>query len=736
MERLNRDFPQVQVVTLIDSSEYIVRAINNIGQTILYGGALAALVLLFFLRDVRSTLVVTTAIPISLIATFALIYFGGFTLNIMTLGGLSLGVGMMVDNSIVVLENIVRRREASPGDPALSAVAGTGQVATAILASTLTTMAVFLPLFFFRGLTGVMFNQMAYVVAFALGCSMLVALTLVPMLAARLARAPADPEAAHSATGRRVLGFAQRTFDGLESRYAALVTGALRRRAAVMLCTGLLLGGALLLVPGIGTEFMPSTDESEVRVTVEMEPGTRLELLDRQMREVEEVIVAAVPERSAYFLRTGGSVFSAAPATGEFRISLPSSSQRRRTGDEIAADLRRRLSNLPGATVRTRAGTGVFVLRLGNTSEERLQIEVRGFDLHILDRLAAEVREVIRTVPGVTDVRLSRGAGVPQQLVRIDRQRAADLGVSVARVAGMLETAIAGSTAGTYRSAGVEVPIRVQLSGAERLSLEDVLSLTVTNAGGEPVALRSLVRTETERGPVQIERINQQRTATVAANIGGRDLGSVVAEARARLATIALPRNYEIAVTGDYEEQQKAFAELIFGFLFALALVYMIMASLYESLRDPLVVMCTVPLGAIGVIGALWLTGTTFNVQSFIGSIMLVGIVVNNAILIVDRTNQLRREEGLAVTPAVVQAGRERLRPILMTSLTTICALLPLAVGLGEGADAQAPLARAVVGGLLTSTFVTLLVIPVVYTLFHPERRRGPGGHLENAAGC
>jgi HAE1 family hydrophobic/amphiphilic exporter-1 len=235
--------------------------------------------------------------------------------------------------------------------------------------------------------------------------------------------------------------------------------------------------------------------------------------------------------------------------------------------------------------------------------------------------------------------------------------------------------------------------------------------------------LRNLVRTEPERGPIQIDRINQQRASTVAANIAGRDLGSVIADVRERLGRVVLPRNYEVAITGDYEEQQKAFRELVFGFVLALALVYMIMASLYESLRDPLVVMCTVPLGSIGVIGTLWLTGTTFNVQSFIGSIMLVGIVVNNAILIVDRTNQLRAEGALSPRAAVQAAGRERMRPILMTSLTTICALLPLAIGLGEGAEAQAPMARAVVGGLTSSTFVTLIVIPVVYTLFHPEPR-------------
>ena len=728
VERLNVDFPQVEIVPLIDSSQYIVRSIANIGQTILYGGLLAALVLLFFLRDLRSTLVVTTAIPISLIATFTLIYFGGFTLNIMTLGGLSLGVGMMVDNAIVVLENIVRRREAGGQAPGESAIRATSQVALAITASTLTTLAVFLPLFFFRGLTGVLFKQMAYVVSFALGCSLLVALSLVPMLAARLARAPGDPTQARTRFGRLVLGGAQRGFATLETGYGRLLAGVLRHRPSVLLGTGVLLAGMLALVPGLGTEFMPKADESEVRVNVEMEPGTRMDVLERQMLHVERIVAESIPEKESYFLRSGGSFFRPSPATGEIRVYLVPASERTRSSEQIASDLRRKLRDVAGAVVRTRAGSGLFVLRLGASADEQLQIEVRGFDLDVLDGLAAQVRTAIQDLPGITDVQLSREAGVPQQLVHVDRQRAADLGVSVSAVAGLLETAVAGSTAGTFRAGGQEPNIRVQLKDAERLRLEDVLGLTMTNARGEPVVLRNLVRSESGRGPIQILRINQQRVTVVSANIAGRDLGHVVADVRERLGSIVMPRGYEATVTGDYEEQQKAFAELMFGFVLALALVYMILASLYESLRDPLVVMCTVPLGAIGVIAALWLTGTTFNVQSFIGSIMLVGIVVNNAILIVDRTNQLRAEDGLSPREAVVAAGRERLRPILMTSLTTVCALLPLAIGIGEGAEAQAPMARAVVGGLSSATFVTLLVIPAVYTLFHPEHRGAPAG--------
>lgn len=723
IDRLNQDFPQVRIVPLIDVSDYILRSIRNIGQTIFYGGALALLVLLFFLRHIRSALVVALAIPVSIISTFVLIYFGGLTLNIITLGGLSLGVGLMVDNAIVVLENVVQRRERTKENSQQSAIAGTGQVSTAIFASTLTTLVVFLPMLFVGGVAGVMFSQMAYVVAFAVGCSLLVALTLVPMLAARLAGAPGDPESARTAQGKWLLTVLAGFFHWLDINYTALVRAVLVRRRRLLLGVAALFAGAIMLVPWIGTEFMPSTDEGEIRIDLEMEPGTRLDVVDQAMLRVEEIVVRTIPERADYFIRTGGSWYRARPAGGEMRLALKPISQRSRSSSEIAAALRKELRNFPGAVVRVRDQSGIFVIRRLAGGHERLQIEVRGFDLAKVDGLARDVKKAILDVPGITDVRLSREGSLPQQLLIIDRERAADLGVSISRVARTLETAVGGSEAGTYRVGGDEVPIRVQLLNAERLTLEEILNLTVTGNDGRRVVLRNLVRPRPARGPIKIDRINQQRTSIVAANLAGRDLGSVVADVRERLATIPLPRDYEFFIGGDYEEQQKAFYELIFGFLMALALVYMILASLYESLRDPLVVMCTVPLGAIGVIGALWLTGTTFNVQSFIGSIMLVGIVVNNAILIVDRTNQLRKQDGLSVREAVVQAGRQRLRPILMTSLTTICALMPLAIGLGEGSEAQAPMARAVVGGLISSTFITLVVIPVVYTLIHPERQ-------------
>ncbi len=344
----------------------------------------------------------------------------------------------------------------------------------------------------------------------------------------------------------------------------------------------------------------------------------------------------------------------------------------------------------------------------------------------MLDALAAQVRRGVEDVPGVTDVRVSREAGVPQELVRIDRAKAADLGVSVRRIAQTLETAIGGTQAGLYREGGHEHRILVRLRDARQIPLNEILDITVRNDRGEDVALRNLVAVESGRGPLVIERRDKQRIATVSANVFGRDLGSVAADVQERLAGIPRPVGYEIAVAGSYEEQQEAFRELLLTLLLALVLVYMVLACQYESFGDPLVVMLSVPTAVIGVTAVLVLTDTTLNIQSYIGCIMLGGIVVNNAILLVDQAGRLRRERGLPAREAVTEAGRRRLRPILVTSLTTILGLLPLALGMGEGAEAQAPLARVVVGGLLCSTLVTLLLVPAVYSLAHPGRGPAP----------
>jgi HAE1 family hydrophobic/amphiphilic exporter-1 len=368
--------------------------------------------------------------------------------------------------------------------------------------------------------------------------------------------------------------------------------------------------------------------------------------------------------------------------------------------------------------IRTRAGQGLFILRMGMSEGDKVQIEIRGYDLSIADLMAQRVKDLVEQVEGITDVQLSREAGSPEELIIVDRLKAADMKLSVSNIADALQTILSGTQAGNFREAGDEYKILVKLKDAERTGINDLLDLTLINADGEPVVLRNVVSILPTKGPVRIERKNQERIVLVSANISERDMGSVLRDIRQKLKSLPIPRDFSITFGGEYEEQQKAFRELLLSFLLAILLVYMVMACQFESLRDPFVVMFSVPMAIIGVILILFLTDSTFNVQAFIGCIMLGGIVVNNAILLVDHTNLLRRRDKIPIRKAIEEACRHRLRPVLMTAMTTILGLVPLALGIGEGGEAQAPLARAVIGGLLSSTLVTLILIPIVYSIF------------------
>ena len=722
IDNVNRAFPQIRIIPVINQGNFIERSIANVAHSVFYGGGLSILVLLFFLRNIRSTLVISLAIPISVIATFAMIYFGGFTLNLMTLGGLALGVGMMVDSSVVVLENTFRRRVENRERPEVAAVEGAREVGPAIIASTITTLVIFLPLVFVRGVAGVLFKELSFVIIFSLICSLLVSLSLLPMLASRLLETPEQLSARRAAWIERLVAWSDALFRALDNAYRDLLQTVLRHRLRTVFLALAILGGSLLLLPFIGTEFLPPSDEGEVRVTGEMEIGTRLELLDQQARKMEKLVYQAVPEAVSSVINVGSSGWRPSDAAKtEIRLSLLPASQRTRSNTEIANDLRSRLKGkIPGMTIRTRAPQGQFLLERILGGDGGLSVEIRGFDLSILDALAARVAQKVAAVPGVTDIDTSQAAGIPQQEIRVDRDKVADLGLSVRDVTEVLETAVAGAKAGEFRAQGNSYRIFVQLQDVEKRTLDEILDLTLMTPAGEQVALRNLVSSEASRGPILIDRKDQQRLVTLQANIVDRDLGSVAEDIQTALNQIPRPVGYDLSIAGNFEEQQKAFHELIISLLLALLLVYMVLACQYESLRDPLVVMASVPVAAVGVLVTLFLTGTTLNLQSYIGCIMLGGIVVNNAILLVDQAGQLTRT-GMPVREAVAEAGRRRLRPILMTTLTTILALLPLAFGIGEGADAQAPLARAVVGGLSGSTLITLVLIPAVYSLFHPE---------------
>jgi HAE1 family hydrophobic/amphiphilic exporter-1 len=722
LQRINNDIPQIKIIPTMDTSDYIQRSIKNVGSSAIYGGILAVIILLVFLRNLRSTTIIATTIPISIIATFALLYFSNFTLNIMTLGGLALGVGMLVDNAIVVLENIFRLRES--GEMLERAtVDGAEEVTAAIVASTLTTVVVFLPLVFVRGMSGVMFKQLSIVVGFSLLCSLAAALTLVPMLCARILPSASKDSARRSALAGRMFETTGRFFKRMENGYKKLLHVALEHRPFVVTSAVSAMAASLIFIPFISAELMPTTDEGEVRVEAEMQVGTRLNLLDEKFSVIEQIVNASVPEIKNVITTVGGSSWHGTGGhTGSVRIALKPQSQRSRSSEEIAADLRRKLSNIPGTIVRTRAGGGLFILRMGTTQSDRVQVEIRGHDLQIADTLAKQVKGLVESVQGVTDARISRESGSPEELILIDRQKAADMNLTVAKIANALQTILSGTKAGYYRQAGDEYTILVKLRDAEKMSLSDILDLTLANSQGQPVVLKNVVSVGPRSGPVLIERKDQERIVTVSADISGRSMSSVLSDIRELLRNVPLPRDFTIGFGGDYEEQQKSFRELTLSCVLALVLVYMVMACQYESLRDPFVVMFSVPLAAIGVILMLFFTGTTFNVQSFIGCIMLGGIVVNNAILLVDHTNLLRRRDAMPIREAIEEAGRRRLRPILMTAGTTVIGLIPLGLGLGEGGEAQAPMARVVIGGLVSSTLITLVFVPVVYSIF--ERRR------------
>ncbi len=721
LEYVKQDYPQFRFIVLRDNAKYVRDAINNVGTSAGYGGLLAVLVLLFFLANIKSTLVIALSIPVSIIATFTLMYFGGFTLNVMSLGGLALGIGMMVDNSIVVLENIFRMRE--EGIPLKkAAVDGSTEVTAAIIASTVTTLIVFLPMLFVEGASGIMFKQLAYVVAFSLTCSLVVALTLVPMLASRLLKG--DNIGKHKPE-KKLAVRSKQFFNNIENSYKRLLDYCLHHRFRVLWITGVLLLVSVILFRFIGEEYMPQTDEGEVRITVEMEVGTRLSVMDQKLREVVAMVKPLVPEIESIEERAGSGGWRGGANRGNITLKLVPKSKRSRSSMDIAADLSRQLQNVPGAIIRTRATGGQMMMGMrGGGGQERLQIEIRGYDLEVGQSLAQEVKRVVEKIKGVTDVSISRIEGTPEQRFIIDRQKASEMKLSVNQIGDFISTILSGSQASQFREGGREYRILVKVKDSERMDVNDLLDLTITNSDGEQVSLRNVIEVQSGRGPQQIERRDRERIINVSGEIADRDLGSVIKDAQRAFRTIPRPANFSINFTGDYEEQQKANRELMISLILALFMVYMVMAMLYESLRDPLIVMFSVPLAVVGVALILFLTGTSINVQAYIGMIMLGGIVVNNAILLVDYTNLLRHRDGFEMMEAIKEAGRRRLRPILMTALTTILGMLPLALGIGEGSEIQTPLARVVIGGLTSSTFITLLVIPVVYSLFEQRRQK------------
>ena len=722
VERINREVPGIRVLVTNDQSIFIQRAIDNVQEHALLGGILVVLIIFAFLRDFRSTLIVSTSIPVSVIGTFALLYFGGFTLNTMTFGGLALGIGMIVDAAIVVLENTHRHLHMGK-DRITAAIDGSEEVWTAILTSTLTHIAVFVPLLFLSGFSSILFGQLSYVVMFSLAMSLFVAVTIVPVLCSRWLHTP-DEEAKQTGVLGRFYRASEDVLETVDERYRRALHLALAHRPTVIIGALASIVAAVLIYPLLSSELLPQTDEGEVNVNAELPVGTRVERTEEAMLRLEEMVKQYVPEATTVITSGGGfgGGFGGGGNSnrGQINIRLVSRDERTRTNDQIAQELRRQLSGLPGVIVRANPSGGNFQLfRMlgGGDGDSRLALEIRGEDLDDARRIAQEARAVMETTPGIADVRLGRDEGRPEITIRVDRPKAAMLGMTPQAVTTTIQTNVAGTTAAQFRERGNEYPIIVRLREADREEIADIGDVLLSTPAGQVVPARNLLAVGRDTGPVQIDRKNNERITRVNADIE-TSLSDAIAAVQSNLGQIRVPPDFAVGFGAEVEEQARAFQQLLLVLVLAVLLVYAVMASQYESLRDPFIIMFSIPVASIGVVLSLLATGTAFNMQAFIGVIMLAGIVVSNAILLVDYINTLRRRDGMPLREAVEVGGRRRLRPILMTSFATILGLVPMAIGLGEGGELQAPLARVVIGGLMASTMVTLVLVPAVYTLF------------------
>ena len=717
-EKINREIPGITLTVLDDSSVFIKRSIHAVQEHAMIGGALVMLIIFLFLRDLRATFIIFTSIPISVVGTFALLYFNGYTLNTMTFGGLALGIGMIVDASIVVIENTFRHMEHGK-DRMTASIEASEEVWSAILASTLTHIAVFVPLLFLTGVSSILFKQLAVVVMFSLTMSLFVAVTIVPVLCSRLLRLP-KPASERSGILAGMYGWSERFLNGMDSGYSRIIHKALVHRPTVLGVGVACVVAAVLILPTIGFELMPQADEGEVSVTAELPVGTRIELARDVALRLESMMPELVPEMQDIIGQAGSGGFMGGGANRtNITVRLSPKDERKRSSEQIARDLSRQLASaIPGVIITTRASGGNSQMsRIMGGGDSRLSLEIRGDDLQTGAKLAQAAKNVMDKVPQVRNARVGRDEGRPELAIQVDRPKAALLGLSVTNVAESISTSVGGRQAAFFRESGNEYPIIVRLREEDRQRVSDVNDVLISSPTGQVLQAKNLLELKTQSGPTEIQRKNQERIIRVTAEPEVA-LSESLAAVQTQLAQLDVPGDFQVGFGSEAEEQARAFQQLQMMLILAIILVYAVMASQYESLRDPFIIMFSVPLAAIGVVLALKLTNTTFSLQAYIGVIMLAGIVVSNAILLVDYTNILRRRDKMPLREAVETAGRTRLRPILMTTLATILGLVPMSLGIGEGAELQAPLARVVIGGLTASTLITLVFVPTVYTIF------------------
>ena len=711
--------PDVKLEVILDTSEFIKDSIGSLTETVLLAGLFVMIVVLFFLGRWRATFIIILTIPVSLIAAFIYLMITGNTLNIISLSSLSIAIGMVVDDAIVVLENINTHieRGSKPKDAAIYA---TNEVAVAVIASTLTIISVFFPLTMVSGLAGIMFKQLGWIVTIIITVSTVAALTLTPMLSSMMLKQ--DPK--RSKAFMFFYAPIERALDALDNGYERLLRLAVNYRYVVIALSAGIFIASLVLVSKVGTDFFPESDNSQIAVTVELPVGTRVE----QARKVNEYLYSKWSEKypeiellqASLGQSDGSNVFMAMRNSGthiiEFTARLCDPQERERDMFEIGDELRKDLQDLPEIYRYTvTPGGGGMGMGSGGTS---LEMNVLGYNLENTEKVAGKIADIMRNTEGLRDVKLSREDYMPQFQVMFDRSKLAMNGLNMTSAATVVRNRINGVTASYFREDGEEYDIVVRNDVAFRTTVEDINNILLYNQQGKGIRLSEVGTVIESFAPPSIEHLDRERVIKVTGTVFKRSLGDIAADVNAEVAKIDMPQDIAVELSGSIEEQQESFADMFTLLALVVLLTYIVMAAQFESFRDPFIIMFSLPFAFSGVFLALWLTGTTLSLIALIGAVMLVGIVVKNGIVLIDYIN-LNKERGSTVKRAVISGGKSRLRPVLMTTLTTILGMFPMALGIGEGSEIWQPMGIAIIGGLTLSTILTLIVIPSIYTSFH-----------------
>lgn len=710
--------PEIELETVLDTSEFIEGSISSLSETVILAAVFVVLVVLFFLGRWRATIIIILTIPVSLIAAFIYLMITGNTLNIISLSSLSIAIGMVVDDAIVVLENITTHieRGSKPKDAAIYA---TNEVAVAVIASTLTIVAVFFPLTMMTGLAGIMFKQLGWIVTIVIVVSTGAALSLTPMLSAKLLKK--DPK--RSKAFQRLYTPIEKLLDGLDNFYEKTLRWAIHHRVRVVVFGFALFISSLFLVARVGTDFFPATDNSQISVTIELPVGSRVEqarklnnyLYEKWSKKYPEILVY----QSSMGASDGSNIFMSLRNSGthiiSYTIKLSNVKERTKSIFDIADEMREDLNAIP-EIYKYSVIPGENLGSIG--SSNNIEVDVLGYNFADAEKTAHQVAEIMKRTAGVKDVSLSRDAYTPQFSIVFDRAKLAQNNITLSSAATSVRSRINGLTLSQFREEGEEYDITVKDDIQYRKSIQDIEDMVLYNTQGKQIRLSEVARVEETMAPPTIGHLDRERVITVTGLVSKRSLGDIAADVQAEINKMSIPNMISVKISGSVEDQKESFSDMMMLLILVILLVYIVMAAQFESLRDPFIIMFSLPFAFTGVFVALWLTGTSLSLIALIGAVMLVGIVVKNGIVLIDYIN-LNKERGTSIRRSVIKGGKSRLRPVLMTTATTLLGMLLMALGIGEGSETWQPMGIAIIGGLTLSTILTLIVVPVIYTGFH-----------------